>query len=237
MRAFGNLPNESTFTGLIVGTKAGDDWMIVVDFIKEGYIKDDDAKDWNADDLLKSVQQGTAEANKNRVARGFPEIEIVGWVEKPNYNAKTHHLLWSMSSKQMGAPSNAALGVNYNTFALGREGYFSFNLLTALARIEDEKSIPQTVLANMTYDEGKRYADFNPATDNVAEYGLAALVGVAAAKKLGFFALILAFLAKFANFAILAFAAIGVLVFKVFGSKKLTPETEADPPPPPATKA
>ena len=55
------------------------------------------------------------------------------------------------------------------------------------------------LLEGLSYNEGKRYADFNASTDRVAEYGLAALVGVAVAKKLGLIALIGVFLAKFAQ--------------------------------------
>src|SRR5215470_472560 len=46
-------------------------------------IKDDDAKEWNADELLQNLKDGTSESNKDRVARGFPELEVLGWVEKP----------------------------------------------------------------------------------------------------------------------------------------------------------
>jgi hypothetical protein len=67
-----------------------------------------------------------------RAARGFTELEIIGWVEKPTYTAATHRLVWSMSAKDKGAPADAPVGINYNTYALGREGYVSMNLLTSL---------------------------------------------------------------------------------------------------------
>ena len=44
------------------------------------------------------------------------------------------------------------------------------------------------LLAALSFNEGKRYTDFNAATDRMAEYGLAALVGGMAAKKLGLLA-------------------------------------------------
>jgi uncharacterized membrane-anchored protein len=82
LRALGNTVGESTFVGLIVGTRPGDEWIVSTRFVQEGYIKDDDAKNWNADELLTSLKEGTAQANKDRVARGFPELEILGWVER-----------------------------------------------------------------------------------------------------------------------------------------------------------
>ncbi len=69
------------------------------------------------------------------------------------------------------------------------------------------KSEADRLLAALNFDEGKRYGDFNSATDKVAEYGLAALVIGAAAKKLGLLAMLMVFLAKFGK--IFAVAAVG----------------------------
>jgi len=215
MRALGNTVDEPTFFGLIVGTKAGNEWMVVVRFYKEGYIKDDDAKNWNVDDLLQNLKNGTAEANKDRTARGFQEWEVVGWVEKPAYDAATHRLVWSLLSKRKGEPDTVEKGVNYNTYALGREGYFSFNLLTASSRVDADKSAAHELLAALSYDSGKRYDNFNAATDRVAAYGLAALIGGVAVKKLGLVAVIGAFVLKFAK--LIGLAAVGVWA----GSKSL----------------
>ncbi len=81
----------------------GDSWFITVRYEEAGYVKDDDAKDWNADDLLKSYREGTEASNADRKKMGFPGMEIVGWAEKPAYNAATHRLVWAMSSKDRGA--------------------------------------------------------------------------------------------------------------------------------------
>jgi uncharacterized membrane-anchored protein len=51
---------------------------VVVSYVKEGYIKDDDAKHWDADALLNTIRDGAEEANKDRVARGFPEMQVIG---------------------------------------------------------------------------------------------------------------------------------------------------------------
>jgi uncharacterized membrane-anchored protein len=75
-------------------------------------------------------------------------------------------------------------------------------------------------LGHLEFSNGKRYSDFNASTDKVAEYGLAALIGGVAAKKLGLFALIFAFLAKFAKLALVAVVGLGALVAKLFGHKK-----------------
>ena len=49
-----------------------DDWLITVNFEKTGYIKDDDARNWNVGELLDSLREGTKQSNVERVKRGFP---------------------------------------------------------------------------------------------------------------------------------------------------------------------
>jgi uncharacterized membrane-anchored protein len=222
MRSLGNTVYEENFVGLVLGTKAKDDWIIVTRFIKEGYIKDDDAKNWNADELLQNLRDGTDEANKDRVARGFPELEILGWVEKPAYDPITHRLVWSLLSKHKGEADPPVKGINYNTYALGRDGYFSLNLLTNSNKVNSDKGYAHELLADLSYRNGKRYEDFNASTDRIAEYGLAALIGggaVVVAKKLGLLAVIAAFAVKFAKVLAIGAVAIGAAVMKLFRRK------------------
>ncbi len=220
MRALGNTIYEPSFQGIVIGLRPSDQWIVVVRHIKEGYIKDDDAKNWNADELLQNLKDGTAEANKDRAARGFPELEVLGWVEKPAYESATHRLVWSLMNKHKGESDGAVHGINYNTYALGRDGYFSLNLLTNSNRIVADKAAAHTLLAALTYNAGKRYEDFNASTDHIAEYGIAALVGGVAAKKLGLFALIGVFVVKFGKVLALAGAAMLAGLWKFFGRNR-----------------
>jgi uncharacterized membrane-anchored protein len=228
LNAMGNPGKDPRLQGLIFPQTKDTGWFMTVRFEESGYIKDDDAKDWNAEDLLKSYREGTEEANQERAKMGVPGIEIVGWAEKPAYEAGSHRLVWAMSSKNKGAPADETQGVNYNTYALGREGYFSMNLVTDLKDLPKYKADAGALLAALQFTDGKRYADFNQSTDKVAEYGLAALVAGVAAKKLGMFALIAAFVAKFAKVFILAFAAFGGGIWKFFRRNKSTPHAATD---------
>ena len=219
LNAMGNPGNDPRMQGLVFPVDR-DSWFMTVRFEAAGYVKDDDAKDWNAEDLLKSYREGTEESNKERKKMGAPELEILGWAEKPVYDAATHRLVWAMSSKERGAPATDTQGVNYNTYALGREGYFSLNLVTDLPELPKHKTHAATMLAALNFDSGKRYADFNASTDRVAEYGLAALVAGVAAKKLGLLAVAFAFILKFAKIIFIAVAAFGAGFYKFFGGKK-----------------
>lgn len=219
LRALGNTVNDSTFVGLVVGTRQSDQWMVVIRYVKEGYIKEDDAKNWNADELLKNIKEGVDESNQDRVARGFPEMQVIGWVEPPAYDVGTHRLVWSMLGKDKGEPDNVPKNVNYNTYALGRDGYFSLNLLSSSDRIAADKSVAHELLGDLSYASGKRYEDFSASTDRIAEYGLLALVGGVAVKKLGLFALGAAFVLKFAKIIILAVVAFGTGIMRFFRRK------------------
>ncbi len=219
LRAMGNRPGPDLL-GMIFGKGADDNWFVVANYVKSGYIKDDDAKDWKADELLSNIKAGTEETNKERKSRGIPEVEVVGWIERPAYDPATHRLVWSMSSRDKNAPVDSPQGVNYNTYLLGREGFISMNLVTDLAAIEKLKPTARSLLAATEFDKGKTYADFNSATDHVAEFGLAALIGGVAAKKLGLFALIAAFAVKFAKVIGLAVIGFGALAMKMFKKKK-----------------
>jgi uncharacterized membrane-anchored protein len=189
-----------------------------------GYIKDDDARDWNADDLLKSYREGTEASNEERQKMGVPALEVLGWAEKPAYDAATHRLVWAMSSRVKGAAANEPQGVNYNTYMLGREGYFSLNLVTALADLPAHKPAAHSMLAALDFNEGKRYADFNSSTDRMAEYGLAALVVGVAAKKLGLIAAAGLFFAKFAKVILISLAVLGTGAAKIFKGRKARSE-------------
>jgi uncharacterized membrane-anchored protein len=227
LRALGNLVNDTTLVGLVVGTGPNDGWIVVIRYIKEGYIKDDDAKNWNADDLLKNLKEGVDESNKDRVARGFPEMQVIGWVQSPNYDAATHRLVWSLLAKDKDEPASDAKSINYNTYALGRDGYFSLNLLSNSERIAGDKSVAHGLLGDLGYNAGKRYEDFSASTDRIAEYGLMALVGGVAAKKLGLFAVVTAFVLKFAKVILIGLGVAGAGLVNVFRRKPRDDEADA----------
>jgi uncharacterized membrane-anchored protein len=219
LRALGNVVDDTSFVGLVVGKRQNDDWLVAIRYIKEGYIKEDEAKNWNAEELLKNISEGAEQANKDRLARGFPEMQVMGWVEPPAYDASAHRLVWSLLAKHKGEPDDAPKNVNYNTYALGRDGYFSLNLLSSSDRIAGEKPVAHELLDDLRYNVGKRYEDFSATTDRVAEYGLMALVGGAVVKKLGLFALLGAFALKFAKVIILGAVAFGAGMMKFLRRK------------------
>ena len=156
LNLFGNPGSNPEMPGLILPRDPKANWFMPVRFHKAGYIKDDDAKTWNADDMLKSFKDGTEEQNKEREKAGEPGLEIVGWSETPRYDAAKQRLVWAMTSREIGAKPDAPLNVNYNTYALGRDGYFSMNMVTSLAELPALKPVAEQQLAALEYNAGKQ---------------------------------------------------------------------------------
>ncbi len=213
MHVMGNQTGDE-FIGLIF--PRGDDrksWMVSVDYEAAGYVKDDDAKHWDADELLQNLKDGTKASNEERTKIGVPAIEVTGWIEKPSYEPDGHRLVWSVEAR-MRDGEDPDPTIDYNTYVLGREGYISMNLITQASTIGADKPVAKKLLAAVTFEDGKRYSDFKPSTDKVAAYGLAALVAGVAAKKLGLLALAGVFILKFAKLFALGAAAVGGGVWK-----------------------
>jgi uncharacterized membrane-anchored protein len=211
METMGNQTDER-FLGVIFPTATEAEWFVSIDYEPSGYVKDDDARDWDADDLLANLRDGTEQGNERREQMGLPAIEVARWVEAPQYDASNHRLVWSAEVRDKGG-QDPNPGVNYNTYVLGREGYISLNLVTSVAEVEAHKPAARQLLRAVSFKDGKRYADFNASTDQVAAYGLAALVGGVAAKKLGLLAAAAAFFVKFAKLIVVGvLAAVGGLV-------------------------
>lgn len=219
MTAMGNQTDER-FLGLIFPL-SDQHWFVTVDFEPSGYIKDDEAREWDADGLLENLKDGTDEGNKQREQMGIAPIKVTRWIETPNYDAALHHLVWSAELRLKNG-EDPDPGVNYNTYVLGRAGYISMCLVTAVSSVEAEKPAAKQLLAAVSFNDGKRYTDFNASTDKVAAYGLAALVGGIAVKKLGLLAVAAAFLAKFAKLILIGVAALGGGLAKFFKDRKET---------------
>lgn len=216
MHVIGNETNEN-FVGIILSKTDDLRWIITIDFIKSGYIRDDDTKSWNENDLLQNLKDGTEASNEARAEEGFPPLHVTGWIEKPTYDSSEHHLVWSLLAKSEGSTEST---VNYNTYALGREGYFEFNLITSESAIALNKDHAKEILAALHFNNGKRYEEFVEGQDNVAKYGIAALITGIAAKKLGLLALAAAFLIKIWKLLILVPLLLGAKIKSLFSRFK-----------------
>lgn len=221
MNKIGNH-TDAGFRGIVLPAQRSN-WLMFIEYNATGYIKDDDAKTWDTDKMLADIRESTEKDNDERRIQGVAELEILGWVEKPHYDTATHRLIWSISARDKGAKGADANIINYRTLVLGRQGYVAMIMVTDLSTIEAQKPIAKLLLSRLSFNTGKRYSDFNASTDHVAEYGLVALIGGVVAHKLGFFALMAAFAAKFIKGIVLAVIAGGAAVRRFFFRSKPAP--------------
>ena len=204
-------PVSGNEVGFLSPTNRG--WAVYFQYNDSGYVKDDDKDKLDADKLLKAIKEGNDEGNEYRKKHGNPILEIVGWDQKPAYDATTHNLTWAIRATCQGEQI-----VNYNTRLLGRKGVMEVILVCDPADLP--KHLPEfnTLLAGYKFSAGETYAEYKPG-DKVAKYGLGALVlGGAAvgAAKLGLLAWLGVFLKKGFKFVILVVVAIAALWKKIF---------------------
>lgn len=219
MQLMGNRTGAE-FMGLIVPltAEASGQWFVSLNYDSAGYIKDDDAKHWDADKLLQNLKDGTEASNADRQRAGIPALVVTRWIQPPSYEPGSHRLMWSAEARRKDGGDRDPT-INYNTYVLGREGYISLNLVTSESHIAQDKADAGQLLGAVDFKSGKRYGDFNSSTDKVAAYGLAALVAGVAAKKLGLLALFGVTILKFAKVIAIAVAAFGAGVMRWFKAR------------------
>ena len=199
LKDMGNFPSGQEL-GLVAASKRDSHWFVIIGFEEAGFVPDDDAANWDADEMLASIKQGTEAANTKRREMGFAPLTVRGWEEKPHYDKANNKVVWAISADDPDGTS-----VNYNTLALGRHGYISMNLVADLNELPALKPHTAALLSNLNFVTGKRYADFNSATDKVAAVGLAALVAGAAFKS-GLLAKLLVLIVAFKKVILIAAA-------------------------------
>lgn len=219
--AMGNFHNELLQGIVMPSSSLNQGWMVYISYENSGYVTDEDQESLDSDYLFQTIKDSTQNDNKIRKEKGLGDLTIEKWLEKPTYDKKHHQLVWSLLAKENDIESGRQFPiVNYKASMLGREGMFSFILVTDESQIENNKRHIKKVLENITYNEGKRYEDFLPGTDKVAGYGLAALVTGVAAKKMGLFAILGVFLAKAGKFLLLIPVLLANKIKKMFSKEK-----------------
>lgn len=182
-----------------------DSWGATITYLNEGYVADDDAKSVDYDAMLSDMKVSTLAGNEERTKAGYDPITLIGWASPPYYDQPQHKLHWARELKFGTADVNT---VNYDVRVLGRLGVIELSFITDVNHLTAVKAAMPDVLAMASFDQGSRYEDFDSSIDKVAGYGIAALIGGAAAQKAGLFALALVFLKKFGAIAVIGGAAL-----------------------------
>ena len=175
---WGNPPSEADgVLGMVfpAGRSFADSgtWGAVITYEATGYVSDSDAASTDYSDLLRQMQAGDSDLNQERTRQGFPAQHLVGWAQSPVYDPRTHSVVWARNIQFSGATQNT---LNYDVRMLGRHGVLSLNLVTEMSQLAPTRDAAQRFANAAEFTAGERYADYQAATDPVAEYGVAGLI-------------------------------------------------------------
>jgi len=219
-QAWGNPPGGTTL-GMIFPTNVSplsqEGWGIVVTYEEDGHVSDSDADSIDYKEMLENMQASMGEANEERKKQGYEPVSLVGWAETPSYDKSSHKLYWA---KELAFGDAQQHTLNYNIRVLGRKGVLVLNAVAGMNQIGMIKTEMPQVLASTNFKAGNGYNDFDSNTDQVATYGIAALVAGGVAAKMGFFAKIFALLIAFKKLILLGLIAVGVGIKKFFDMRK-----------------
>jgi uncharacterized membrane-anchored protein len=169
-----------------VNVLAKESWAAILTYEDEGHVADDDAQSINYTDLMKEMQDGTVEENKEREKAGYEAITLVGWAQEPKYDASEHKLYWAKHLR-FGKDTET---LNYAIRALGRDGVLQVNVVGGMEQLADINGQMPKMLSMVAFTEGNRYADYKEG-DKLAAYGIAGLIAGGVAAKAGLFKVLL----------------------------------------------
>lgn len=220
VEAWGNPPGTKTLGMLFpsdVSPLTEEGWGVVITYSEDGHVDDSDAGGIDYNELLKQMKEGTAENNKEREKQGYEPMTLHGWAAAPHYDASTHKLYWA---REFSVPSSTQHALNYDIRILGRKGVLSFNAVASMNRLGDIEENMKQVMAFSDFNAGQRYADYDSKTDNLAAYGIGALVAGKVAAKVGLFKLIIGAVLAAKKLVVVAVVAVGGFIARLLGRKK-----------------
>lgn len=221
--AWGNPPGNTTLGMIVRGPDdilADDSWAVVIAYEEDGYVSDEDADAIDYDGLLADMQASTRDSNAARIEAGYGGIELLGWAATPRYDPSANKLYWA---KELRFGDDSVNTLNYNVRILGRKGVLVLNLVATMEQLDEVEQVIPSVLATTNFRPGYQYGDFDPGVDEIAAYGIGALIAGKVAAKAGLFAKLGVVLIALKKFWVLLVIAIGAGIaglFRRFASKR-----------------
>ncbi|MFN8438775.1 MAG: DUF2167 domain-containing protein [Cytophagales bacterium] len=196
-------------------------WGIEYSYDGSGYVKDEDAKDINYDELLEDMKKDTKDGNAERLKAGYTAIELVGWAVKPFYDETNKKLHWA---KEIKFGTDSINTLNYNIRILGRKGVMVMNVIANMQQLKMVNAEMPKLLKSTNFTAGNTYKEFDSSIDEVAAYTVGGLIAGKVLAKAGLFA----FFGKFIKLIIVAVGAGAMAVWKwITGAKKKKEEKES----------
>jgi uncharacterized membrane-anchored protein len=185
-------------------------YAYIVTYSPVGYVKDNDAKDIDYDDLMKDMKKDDVEENVKRKEMGLSTLYTVGWAAKPFYDEKKKVLHWALDLRSDEVEDHT---LNYKVISLGRKGMLTMNAIGSVNQLDMIRADVDQVLTMAEFTEGNKYSDFDSNIDEVAAWTVGGLVAGKVLLKVGF-------LAKFWKLILLGGGAVIAAIARFFKKKK-----------------
>lgn len=143
-------------------------WATVVSYDAIGYVQPETASGLAAENFETDVR--TARASQNRAFEGFAET--------PAFDTTTPKLVWA---ERAAAPGSQGADLRFEQKSLGRHGVACLTSIGSADQMDEIAAAAGDMQAMLSFPEGRRHSDFQPASDQVSAFSVPALVtGVAA---------------------------------------------------------
>jgi len=169
--AFMQRNNAAAPNGAVLGlvARAGDDirqdgtWATVISYDAIGYVQPETAAGLSDANFENDVR--AARATQNRVFEGF--------IAQPAFDTGAPTLVWAERS---AAPGAGGKDLRYEQKVLGRHGAACLTSIGSADQFDDITAAAADLRGMLSFREGERHADFQPASDQVSAYSVPGLV-------------------------------------------------------------
>lgn len=178
-QAYMQRNNAAAPTGTVFGllAKAGDNirdpgtWATVISYDAIGYVQPETAA-------------GLADTNFEtdvRNARTAQSRAFEGFIAQPAFDTAAPNLVWA---ERAAAPGGRGKDLRYEQKVLGREGVAGLTSIGSADQLPEIEAAAADLRGMLSFPEGHRHADFQPANDQISAYSVPGLVtGVAASSE------------------------------------------------------
>lgn len=169
--AFMQRNNASAPTGAVLGllARTGDDirqdgtWATVISYDAINYVQPETAAGLSDANFETSVRD--ARTTQNRAFEGF--------IEQPAFDAAAPTLVWAERS---AAPGAGGKDLRFEQKLLGRHGVAGLTSIGSADQFDAITAAAADLRGMLSFRDGERHADFQPASDRVSTYSVPGLV-------------------------------------------------------------
>jgi uncharacterized membrane-anchored protein len=163
--------NASAPSGVVYGMVARADadirqpgtWATIISYDAIGYVQPETASGLTATSFETDVR--SARQTQNRVFEGFAAA--------PAFDAAAPTLTWA---ERAALPGSQAKDLRYEQKVLGRNGVAGLTSIGSADQMPEIEAAAAELRGMLTFPEGYRHADFQPASDQISSYSVPGLI-------------------------------------------------------------